>query len=97
MAETCRVVIGGGSAGLEAARAPTQAAVEIMLIDRQDHHCFQPLLYRVATAVLTPADVAWPIRPIPSSQQQIGRVLSREPMRFPGVCDRSSDILVRGI
>jgi NADH dehydrogenase len=56
------VVLGGGFGGLEATRALEKAPVELTLIDRQNHHTFQPLLYQVATATLTPADVAWPIR-----------------------------------
>jgi NADH:ubiquinone reductase (H+-translocating) len=60
-----RVVIGGGGfAGIEAAKALARAPAEIVLLDRQNHHCFQPLLYQVATAALSPADVAWPIRHI---------------------------------
>ncbi|KMO44140.1 hypothetical protein VQ03_04170 [Methylobacterium tarhaniae] len=75
MTNTCRVIIiGGGFAGLEAAKALSRAPVEITLLDRQNHHCFQPLLYQVATAALTPADVAWPIRGILSGQQN-ARVL----------------------
>ena len=56
------VIIGGGFGGLWAARALRRAAVDLTVIDRQNHHCFQPLLYQVATAALSPADVAWPIR-----------------------------------
>lgn len=75
MTNTCRVIIiGGGFAGLEAAKALNRAPVEITLLDRQNHHCFQPLLYQVATAALTPADVAWPIRGILSGQHN-ARVL----------------------
>ncbi|MFC3076713.1 NAD(P)/FAD-dependent oxidoreductase, partial [Phenylobacterium terrae] len=63
MASGARVIIvGGGFGGLEAARALSRAPAEVLLIDRQNHHCFQPLLYQVATAALSPADVAWPIR-----------------------------------
>lgn len=70
MAEPWRVVIiGGAFAGLEAAKALGRAPVEVTLIDRQNHHCFQPLLYQVATAALNPADVAWPIRGILSRQK----------------------------
>jgi NADH dehydrogenase len=58
------VVLGGGFAGLEAAKALAKAPVELTVIDRQNHHCFQPLLYQVATAALSPAEVAWPIRSI---------------------------------
>jgi NADH:quinone reductase (non-electrogenic) len=55
------VIVGGGFGGIEAAKELRHAAVELTLIDRQNHHCFQPLLYQVATAALSPADVAWPI------------------------------------
>jgi len=68
------VIIGGGFAGLEAAKALTRAPVDVVLVDRQNHHCFQPLLYQVATAALSPADVAWPIRSILSRQKNV-RVL----------------------
>lgn len=56
------VIVGGGFGGIEAARALAKAPVEIVLIDRENHHTFQPLLYQVATAALSPADIAWPIR-----------------------------------
>jgi NADH:ubiquinone reductase (H+-translocating) len=62
------VVIGAGFAGLEAARALARAEVSVTLVDRKNHHCFQPLLYQVATAALSPADVAWPIRAILADQ-----------------------------
>jgi len=68
------VIIGGGFAGLEAAKALARAPVDVVLVDRQNHHCFQPLLYQVATAALSPADVAWPIRSILSRQENV-RVL----------------------
>jgi NADH dehydrogenase len=58
------VIVGAGFGGLEAARALSKAPVEVTVVDRQNHHCFQPLLYQVATAALSPADVAWPIRHI---------------------------------
>jgi NADH:ubiquinone reductase (H+-translocating) len=63
------VIIGAGFGGLEAAKSLRRARVEIIVIDRQNHHCFQPLLYQVATAALSPADVAWPIRHILRKQQ----------------------------
>lgn len=63
------VIIGGGFGGLETAKALARSPVAITLIDRQNHHCFQPLLYQVATAALSPADVAWPIRGILSRQR----------------------------
>ena len=58
------VIVGGGFGGLEAAKALARAPVDVTLVDRQNHHCFQPLLYQVATAALSPADIAWPIRGI---------------------------------
>jgi NADH dehydrogenase len=56
------VVVGGGFAGLDAARALDGAPVAVTLIDRHNHHLFQPLLYQVATAGLSPGDIASPIR-----------------------------------
>jgi NADH:ubiquinone reductase (H+-translocating) len=58
------VILGGGFGGLACADALRKADVDITIIDRQNYHCFQPLLYQVATAALSPADVAWPIRHI---------------------------------
>ena len=63
------VIVGAGFGGLEAARALRSAPVDITVVDRQNHHCFQPLLYQVATAALSPADVAWPIRHILRAQR----------------------------
>lgn len=56
------VILGGGFGGLTLAMALAHAPAEVILIDSQNHHTFQPLLYQVATAALTPADIAWPIR-----------------------------------
>lgn len=56
------MVIGGGFGGLAAARALAKAPVNVTLIDRRNHHLFQPLLYQVATAALNPGDIAYPIR-----------------------------------
>src|SRR5258708_14032422 len=56
------VIVGGGFAGLSAAKALRKAPVEIVLIDRTNHHLFQPLLYQVGTSVLTPGQIAAPIR-----------------------------------
>jgi NADH dehydrogenase len=68
--ERPRVVIAGaGFGGLEAAKALRAAAADLTVIDQQNHHCFQPLLYQVATAALSPADVAWPIRRILRKQK----------------------------
>jgi NADH dehydrogenase len=63
------VILGAGFGGLEAAKTLRRAPVEITVIDRQNYHCFQPLLYQVATAALSPADVAWPIRHILRQQK----------------------------
>src|SRR6478752_2647844 len=57
-------IVGGGFAGLAAAKALASARAEITLIDRRNHHVFQPLLYQVATASLSPADISSPIRAI---------------------------------
>jgi NADH dehydrogenase len=56
------VVVGAGFAGLEAAKRLAPTGARIVVLDRSNHHLFQPLLYQVATAVLTPADIAFPIR-----------------------------------
>lgn len=56
------VIIGGGFGGLRAAKMLGNKAVEVILIDRKNHHTFQPLLYQVATAVLSPGEIALPIR-----------------------------------
>src|SRR5919201_6634047 len=63
------VIVGAGFGGLQAAKALSRVAVNVTVIDRQNHHCFQPLLYQVATAALSPADVAWPIRHILRKQE----------------------------
>jgi NADH dehydrogenase len=68
------VVVGGGFAGLAAARALASAPVEVVVVDRHNHHVFQPLLYQVATAGLSPADIAAPIRWILRRQSNV-RVL----------------------
>ena len=56
------VILGGGFGGLSAARALVDAPVRVTVVDRQNHHLFQPLLYQVATAALSPGDIASPIR-----------------------------------
>jgi NADH dehydrogenase len=63
------VIVGAGFGGLEAAKALRRAPADVTVIDRQNHHCFQPLLYQVATAALSPADIAWPIRHILRTQR----------------------------
>jgi NADH dehydrogenase len=71
------VIIGGGFGGLFAARALRRDPLRITLLDRQNHHLFQPLLYQVATAVLSPGDIASPIRWILRGQRNV-RVLLAE-------------------
>src|SRR5881275_907438 len=63
------IIIGGGFGGLYAARALRDAPVDVTLVDRTNHHVFQPLLYQVATAMLAPSDIAAPIRWLLRSQQ----------------------------
>jgi len=58
------IIVGGGFGGLAAARALKRAPVQVILIDRSNHHLFQPLLYQVATSVLGPGQIASPIRSI---------------------------------
>src|SRR2546426_8265127 len=63
------VIVGAGFAGLHAARGLSRAPVRVTVIDRTNHHLFQPLLYQVATAVLSPADISAPIRGVLSKQK----------------------------
>jgi len=65
------VVIGGGFAGLWCTRALARAPVRVTLIDRANHHLFQPLLYQVATAGLSAPDIAAPLRHILRSQRNV--------------------------
>lgn len=65
------LIVGGGFGGIEAARALRRAPVRITLVDRSNHHLFQPLLYQVATAALAPSDIAEPIRSILSRQENV--------------------------
>ena len=58
------VVIGGGFGGVSAVRALAKAPVNVVLIDKENHHLFQPLLYQVATSVLPNSNIAFPIRRI---------------------------------
>jgi NADH dehydrogenase len=70
------VILGGGFGGLDAARALDGAPVRVTLVDRHNYHLFQPLLYQVATASLSPADVASPIRWILRRQQNVQVLLA---------------------
>jgi NADH dehydrogenase len=70
------VIIGGGFAGIAAAHALRHADAEVVLIDRRNHHLFQPLLYQVATAVLSPAEIAAPIRQLEAKQRNASVLLA---------------------
>src|SRR5271168_5526958 len=63
------VIVGGGFAGIAAARALRRCDADVILIDRRNHHIFQPLLYQVATAVLAPSEIAAPIRQLTVKQK----------------------------
>src|ERR1700758_1380122 len=70
------VIVGGGFAGLAAAHALRHADAEVVLIDRRNHHIFQPLLYQVATAALSPAEIASPIRQLEVKQRNLSVLLA---------------------
>lgn len=69
------VVVGAGFGGLYAVQALRDAPVRVTVVDRRNHHLFQPLLYQVATAVLSPADIAQPIRSILRGQENVSVLL----------------------
>jgi NADH:ubiquinone reductase (H+-translocating) len=75
------VIVGGGFAGLYAARALAGVPVSVTLVDRRNHHLFQPLLYQVATATLNPSDIAVPIRSV-LRRQKNARVLLGDASRI---------------
>ncbi|MCW5764852.1 MAG: NAD(P)/FAD-dependent oxidoreductase [Phycisphaeraceae bacterium] len=70
------VIVGGGFGGLHAARALRRAACDVVVVDRRNHHLFQPLLYQVATASLSPAQIAAPIRKVLSRQRNVEVLLA---------------------
>src|SRR4051812_5576609 len=70
------LIVGAGFAGIAAARVIKRADVEITLIDRRNHHIFQPLLYQVATAVLSPSEIAAPIRQLEAKQKNLSVMLA---------------------
>src|SRR5215813_13006446 len=69
------VIVGGGFGGLAAAKALKNARARVLLIDRTNHHLFQPLLYQVAISVLTPGQIASPIRGILRKQKNTTVIL----------------------
>ena len=70
------VIVGAGFAGVAAARALKRSDAEVVLIDRRNHHIFQPLLYQVATAVLAPSEIAAPIRQLEAKQANLNVMLA---------------------
>jgi NADH dehydrogenase len=70
------VIVGGGFAGLAAAHALRHSDAELVLVDRRNHHIFQPLLYQVATAVLSPSEIAAPIRQLEATQRNVTVLLA---------------------
>jgi NADH dehydrogenase len=89
------VIVGGGFGGLAAARALRHAKGEVILIDRVNHHLFQPLLYQVATAALSPGDIAWPLRTLFRSQANV-RVVLDEVQKIDRA-DRSLSLVEGGL
>lgn len=79
MSASCKrpevMIVGAGFGGLAAAKGLRRAHVDVTLIDKRNHHLFQPLLYQVATAGLSPSDIAWPIRQIFAGQGNVRVVL----------------------
>ncbi|HXJ92372.1 MAG TPA: NAD(P)/FAD-dependent oxidoreductase [Terriglobia bacterium] len=75
MAQPRIVIVGGGFGGLAAAKALKNTPAQVILIDRTNHHLFQPLLYQVATAALTPSQIATPIRSIFRKQKNVTVIL----------------------
>ena len=86
------VIVGAGFGGLSAAKALAGTAYEITLIDRHNYHLFQPLLYQVATAGLSPADIAAPIRGIIGAQRNITVTLAA----VSGVDTARSEVIAEG-
>ena len=69
MTRTRIIIVGGGFGGLAATKALRNAPAQIILIDRTNYHLFQPLLYQVATSVLSPSQIGYPIRGILRDQK----------------------------
>ena len=96
VADKTRVlIVGGGFAGIAAARALKRTDVEISLIDRRNHHIFQPLLYQVATAVLSASEIAAPIRQLEAKQKNLSVLLAE--VRGINVGARTIEVACPGI
>src|SRR5688500_347994 len=90
------VIVGGGFGGLWAAQALANKPVDVTLVDRKNHHVFQPLLYQVATAVLSPGEIAQPIRRILHSAKNIevilGEVIGFDLMNNSALLEDGSEV-----
>ena len=84
------VVIGAGFAGLSAAKSLSRMPVGLTIIDQRNHHLFQPLLYQVATAGLSPADIATPIRGLFSGRRNVRVLLGQ----VTGIDTRAREVLL---
>jgi len=84
------VIVGAGFAGLSAAKELAGAPVSVTIIDQQNHHLFQPLLYQVATAALTPAEIAVPIRHVLRNQNNLEVLMDR----VVGIDTRQQQVLM---
>jgi NADH dehydrogenase FAD-containing subunit len=87
------IIVGGGFGGIGAAKALRNAPVRVILIDRSNHHLFQPLLYQVATAVLAPGQIASPIRNILSNQSNVTVIMGE----VTGVNKEERQVLVNDV
>jgi len=90
MAQPRIIIVGGGFGGLAAAKALRKTPAEVILIDRSNHHLFQPLLYQVATAVLTPSQIATPIRSILRNHKNVTVIMGE----VTGVDKERKEVLV---
>src|SRR6266567_1761877 len=89
------VIVGGGFAGIAAARALRRSDADVILIDRRNHHIFQPLLYQAATAVLAPSEIAAPIRQLAEKQSNVDVMLGE--VTGIDLSSRSVDVSCPGV
>jgi NADH dehydrogenase len=96
MANPRVLIIGGGFGGLYAARALKKAPVDVLLVDRTNHHVFQPLLYQVATATLSPTDICapirWLLRPQANTDTLLAEVVKVDPERQVATCSDGREL-----